>query len=86
MKKNMTMKKNAMRTIATPTSCTQKRRKGSKTAWGSTRKQMQTKTKTIRGCNNGEEVCEFEEHDDDHYYSHLLHIREEKGEQDHKGR
>ncbi len=48
--------------------------------------QTKTKSKITRGCNNGEEVCSFEEeHDDDHYYFRLVHIREEKGEQDHKG-
>jgi hypothetical protein len=39
------MKKNVMMIIVAPTSYTQKRREESKTAGGSIRKQMQTKTK-----------------------------------------
>jgi hypothetical protein len=55
---------------------------------GNIKKKTQTKTKRkiTRGCNNGEKVCSPEkEFDDDHYYFRLLHIREEKGEQAHKG-
>jgi hypothetical protein len=53
--------------------------------------QTKTKSKITRGCNNGEEVCspkekhDDDDDDDDRYYSRLLHIRENKGEQDHKG-
>jgi hypothetical protein len=48
--------------------------------------QTKTKSKITRGCNNGEKVCSPEEElDDDHYYFHFLHIKEERGEQDHRG-
>jgi len=70
-----------------PTSCTQEKREGSKTTGVNTKKQTQTKSKSkITRCNNGEKVCSLEEKfDDDCYYFHLLHIREERGEQDRKG-
>ncbi len=68
-----------------PTTCTQERGEGSKTTWGNTKKQTQTKSKITR-CNNGEEVCPLEEKfDDDCYYFHFLHIKKKKGEQDCKG-
>jgi hypothetical protein len=82
------MKKKVMTTIVVPTSCTQERTKESKTVRGNTKKQTQAKTKSkiTRGCNNDEKVCSFEEElDDNRYYFCLLHIREERREEDHKG-
>jgi hypothetical protein len=47
--------------------------------------QPKTKRKITRKCSNGEEVYTLDEHDDDRCSSRLLHIKEERGEQDQKG-
>jgi len=91
-KKKATMK-NATTTklfVTIITSCTQERRKGSKIVGGETlrnkhkpkekAKPQECTTMVKRVCSLEEKHNNEEKCDEDHCHSHLLHIREERGE------